>query len=109
MTHPPAQPSQQGRRRRLGSPVAASWIALAAGLLLAACSSGIGEVGSLLGPPKHIPPAPQAPGTYPVVFDRPPPRPTTTLSEEQVKGAQTEMIEIRDRQSGRSKSSRPEP
>jgi hypothetical protein len=60
---------------------------------------------SMGGLPEGTPARPQASGVYPAVHDVPPDRETTTLSEYEQKRLENDLLQARDRLTGKGKSS----
>ena len=86
---------------------------LAAVALLPACSTApyAGDVlpQSMGGLPANAPARPEAPPPFPAVHDMPPPRTNSILTYEERKKAEEELVAIRERQPGRTKTATPPP
>ena len=66
---------------------------------LAACSSTFNRLPTQLGGvPADAPQQPAAPAAYPAVHDMPPPRNDVTLTQEEQKRAEAELMALRERQ-----------
>ena len=75
---------------------------------LAGCSSGavIDQMPSGVGLPAGAPERPATPYVFPAVHDMPPPRTTSTLTEEQQVEAEKELTAVRDRQEARDRAAK---
>jgi hypothetical protein len=74
-------------------------LALALAASLGACASTVGDLPPQLGGlPAGTPERPAQPSAYPAVHDMPPPRPITTMTEEERKKAEADLAALRERQ-----------
>jgi hypothetical protein len=92
----------RGRAREIFAAVAKTGhlalptLVLAVGL--GACSSTLSSLPTQLGGMPAGTPQQPAPATYPAVHDMPPPRPDVTLTQEEQKKAEAELMALRERQ-----------
>ena len=74
-------------------------LALLLALGLGGCASTLGSMPTELGGlPAGTPPQPAAPVGYPAVHDMPPPRNDVTMTKEEQKKAEAELMALRERQ-----------
>jgi len=89
--------------RSYGRSILAALCQVAVLAVLAGCSAGsaIDQLPSNMGLPAGTPERPTTPYQYPAVHDMPPPRSTTTMTDEQQLQAEKELSAVRDRQESR--------
>lgn len=80
-------------------PLAALVLALGLAAGLGACSSTMSQLPTEMGGlPPGTPQQPAAPAAYPYVHDMPPPRNDVTMTKEEQKKAEAELMALRERQ-----------